>query len=211
MKKILFVISLAVSLFLGGCRSAKTVTEVNGDWSVMTMPFKINIEGSVSPSGKAYFMKDSCIYLSVRFFGMEVVSFYANNDSAFFYDKTHNILVADALGKDPVTGKKLTADRLQEILLGVGRYAKDYTFKSPGAILSVIPEEERRLPGGNIVEKWKFEAASIKEGKGMCASLTWNPDDVKWDNGTMPQWKRPARPKTVMGIDDIYLLFSASN
>lgn len=208
MKNCAAYICILLSIILAGCHSSKQIVEPKVEWNELTLPFKLNIEGSVSPGGKAYFQRDRDIHLSVRYFGMEILSFYANTDSVFLYDKTHNILIEDALGNNPLTHRKMTINQLQDFLLGINEYALDIDFHLYPITINIQPNEIIENKGNRMVGKWDIDVHDVQKVQVANANLVWNYNNSAYNETSVPRWKRPTNPKQVLQIKDIYRLLT---
>ena len=93
--------------------------ETFGQWESLEVPVTLGIAGGrgISMSGKAYFVKDSELLVSLRMLGFEVGQLYANTDSVFFVDKYHKIYISEPMSR--LSGSLgLTLGDLQGYLLG---------------------------------------------------------------------------------------------
>lgn len=78
----------------------KTVIEQNAtDWNVISVPVKLELKSpaNISASARAYVCRDSSIYFSVRFLGMEIAMIDITNDSIIAVDKYHKYYAAERL------------------------------------------------------------------------------------------------------------------
>ena len=203
MKKLLPAI-LLICLLMAGCKTSRQPATATFDWQRAEIPFKLNVPLAVKPSGKAWMVRDSSIYLSVRVFGMEMMSFYANNDSAFLYDKTKNTLVCGPLGKHPVTGDRLNAGTLQNLMLGIDLNTPRIDLKVHSFDFVITPLAYSKVANDQLVETWQIRMIELTRQLATEASLTWNYSQVNWQPDHVQQWKRPSKPKQTLGIDDLY-------
>ncbi len=89
-----------------------------GEWASVRVPFSMKIDGMrMSLSGNAYIVRDSLIYLSAKFLGMEVGVVAITPDEVTVVDKYHRIYLAEPTST--LTGIfPLTIANIQDILLG---------------------------------------------------------------------------------------------
>lgn len=202
-KNLLILLSL---LFLYSCRSNQTVFESVTEWNSLKIPFKIDTNAGFSPSGEAFFNRNKDIYISMKYFGFEILSMYANNDSVFVYDKTHNILIADVLGTNPLTKKKLNINQLQDLILGIDKYAVDYHFSHQSVNIDIIPALINDNQSNRNVLQWDFSVTGNDSAKTISGDLKWNYSGASINPEKMKVWNRPSRPKYILGIDGLYKL-----
>lgn len=207
MRKYLLLLSLFLCL-LTGCRTTKNVTVMHPatDWATLSVPFKLNIYGNISPSGKGYFVRDESIYLSVRYFGMEVMSFYANNDSCFVYDKTQGTLIACELGNNPYTHSKMNVNDLQDILLCLNGNNSPINLNLSALNINLSAIKETLTNGTAVDMGWKATLENNDTNRTLEADLEWNNSNASINPESLPQWKRPAKPKRVVGLNDLYYM-----
>lgn len=201
--KRLFLFLAVVSVLLTGCRSSKTLLEPLTEWNSMSIPFKLEIDGSYSPSGKAYFVRDISVYMSVRVFGMEMLSFYAVSDSVFLWDKTNNILIADRLGVNPLTGKQLTVGQLQDFLLGTGHYATTLNLKLEPLEIKLTPTGMVKLGDTNQTSQWDYTVVNNTTSRNLTGNLKWNYGAVEINPSKLPEWRKPRNPKQILRLNSL--------
>ncbi len=91
----------------------------SGNWTSVEMPVNIRLSApkSFSFSGRATFVKGREIYISLRFFGVEVGQLYASDDSVFVVDKFHKYCIVESF-RSLAASTGLTLADLQGYLLG---------------------------------------------------------------------------------------------
>ena len=198
------ILFLLVLLALSGCKSSKSLTSPTVEWTKASVPFKLNIEGNISPSGKVYMARGESIYISVKYIGMEVMSFYADNDSVFLYDKMQNVLVADRLGNNPITGKQMDVNQLQDLLFGMGSSGRPLQLKVKNLDIFLTPKDITRTKSVSLTGQWDILVRNRNTGKEMKAQMKWNYSEADWDPSKINIWKRPSKPKITVGIDQLY-------
>lgn len=205
MKKSIIGLIAIFGLLLYGCKSTRqAISFIPSDWTAATIPFKLNIEGNLSPSGKAYFEKDQSVYLSVRYLGMEVLSVYADNDSVFMYDKMNGVLVGEKLGKNPYTGKRLDAGQIQDLLIGSNR--NDKAIKLNIASLGINLTVGEKI--NSLITRWDANVINHKTGREMNANLTWNYAGADWNPSNISKWKKPSKPKRRVELENLLIALS---
>lgn len=137
--KLCRVLMSAMTLIAIGCSSSRTavsdetaasgnepvqrrfenVVELQRPWSQLQVPVKLSITRPTkfSISGRMYMIRDKRIYLSMRFFGMEVATLDIQSDSIHFYDKYHKKYVADDISSI-LAGASVSISDIQDLLLG---------------------------------------------------------------------------------------------
>lgn len=96
----------------------KTVIEQNTtDWNVISVPVKLELKSpaNISASARAYVCRDSSIYFSVRFLGMEIAMIDITNDSIIAVDKYHKYYAAERL-TDVLANVSFDINSFQSIL-----------------------------------------------------------------------------------------------
>lgn len=196
---------IILCLLAAGCKTTHRQLSASVEWTTAEVPFKLDVPMAIKPSGKAWMVRDSSIYMSVRVFGMEVMAFYANNDSAFLYDKTKNTLVCGKLGADPTTGLKLNANSLQNLLLGIDLHQPQINLSMHSMSFILTPGS---VADHKYIESWNARMIEHQKQLTADATLRWNLDQAKWNVDNVPAWKKPSKPKQILGIDDFYLLLT---
>ncbi len=149
-----------------------------GAWTDVSMPVKLQISQPkrISLSATAKMIRGKALSISVRVFGFEVGSLYADNDSVIVVAKVNDMYCSEALGAITDTYGLTLAD-IQSALLGQvftpgsGVLASDdfkrYAVELGESTLSLTP---KKLPKGLA---WTF-AAALGEGAPSLRSLTVN-------------------------------------
>ena len=78
----------------------KSVIEKNNtEWEVISVPVKLELKSpsNLSASARAYICRDSSIFFSIRFLGMEVAAIDITTDSIIAVDKYHKYYAAERL------------------------------------------------------------------------------------------------------------------
>lgn len=201
MRKILYIIFLG--WIMASCHTPHKLTEDSGTIQTFTIPFKLTISGNMSANGKAYMQLDKDIYLSIRFMGMEVVSFYANSDSVFLYDKLHHTLIADKLGINPNTNKQMSINELQDFLFGVDSYARNFAFRIDESTIFLDPGKLKTLGLNKYLDQWNFIVRNETLRLGFQGKLTWDYNKMEINPSRVQEWKKPRNPKNTIGIKDL--------
>lgn len=212
MKKIIFLFILITVLSLSSCRSSKSSVSTVSNWTEAVIPFKLNIGGtaSLSASGKAYLAKNESTYLSIRFLGIEMFSLYANNDSVWIYDKTSGTLLEGPLGHLQGHRKKLNQQEIQKILFGVGEYGKSIDLSIDQCNISLKSSNYMATPLGLSASEWTGEAILPRQELDATANLNWDFSKSDWNPDHLPEWKKPSKPKKILGTSDFINLLMNS-
>lgn len=137
-RKLLLISILTLPLLFSSCHSTKTaatgqqdeqfastddrlksvISKSDTEWNVISVPVKLELKQpkSMSASGRAYIQRDSSIYISVRFLGMEVAVADINNDSIIVLDKVHRYYAAERL-TDIFANVQFDINSIQSLLL----------------------------------------------------------------------------------------------
>lgn len=88
-------------------------------WSDIYMPVTLSVSSpmDMSISGRATFIRDSEIHLSLRMIGIEVAVIYINNEKIYIIDKFNKRYIEDSLSKLP-GDLPVTVSNIQDMLLG---------------------------------------------------------------------------------------------
>ena len=205
MSRYIWIIFTITIMLLSSCNKQNIPQQPVQEWGNITVPFKISQHEGISASGKAYMVRNEYIYASIRMLGIEFISFYANNDSVFFYDKTHKTLVSGSLGKNPLTNKRLDINQLQDLLLGINESQSNMVFNPGNFIITIRPlnlENHHRFVSG-----WKATVVDNYIKSGTEIILRWNLDDIIYDKDALPRWKKPAVKETI-SIEELPTILS---
>lgn len=159
-----------------------------GTWTDVSMPVRLQLTApkNLSISGTAKMRRNEFIHISVRFFGIEVGSLYADNDSVQIYAKAFDdIYYAESLG---VLSQRfgLTLGDLQSLMLGQAFNAGSGTIKATdaagfdiadagdiiGAGVDAFSFSPKKLPQGI---EWQYIAAVESGAAPVLAALTVKP------------------------------------
>ena len=163
-----------------GITSASTpaaVTPGAGDaatWHDLYIPVTVELRKPVamSASGRVTMVRDSAIFVSMRVFGMEVATIYANTDSVIVADKYHSYVYSEPLSA--ITARDgLTMADLQDILLG----RKEVPQSCPASV--TLAPAVACGPGGTMSPEVTIAAAL--GGKDVTAALRWDTRKAQWD------------------------------
>lgn len=210
MRKTLILFLILSGIILHGCRTGRQVVMPGTtEWDKAVIPFKLHIDGNISLSGKAYFTRGKSIYISVRYIGMEVMSVYADNDSAYLYDKTNGILVCEPLGRNPLTGKRLDANQLQDLLLCATGNGSQIELSSDILEIKFSPIDLLGQLDNNLISSWTAKVINTRTLQDLNASLVWNFNGADWTAYDIPVWKRPLKPKRSLSLNDMLLVLSS--
>ena len=88
-------------------------------WSDIYMPVTLSVSSpmDMSISGRATFIRDSEIHLSLRMIGIEVAIVYINNEKIYIIDKFNKRYIEENLSKLP-GDLPVTVSNIQDMLLG---------------------------------------------------------------------------------------------
>lgn len=137
LRHIIIIIAMAFAMTaLQGCHSTKSAVSttisddteaelfarlISGykDWNDIYMPVTLSVSSpvDVSISGRATFISDSEIYISLRMIGIEVAVVYINNEKLFIIDKFHKIYMEESLDRLP-GDIPVNISNLQDMLIG---------------------------------------------------------------------------------------------
>lgn len=205
MRKFILLLPIFI-LVLSGCKTSRSNVALKPDvtWTTLAVPFKLNILDGPSPSGKGYFVRDESIYLSIRYFGMEMMSFYANNDSCYVYDRSN--LIACPFGTNPITHRKMGVNDLQDILLGLNPDAKPMSLNLLSLIINLAPIYLDQSDGVASFSGWEAIVQNLDTHTQIEASLKWDFGSADNSPESIRQWNRPKKPKNIYGLNELYYL-----
>lgn len=156
-------------------------------WDGIKIPFSAHIDGmKVSLSGTAYLVRDSVIYLSARFLGMEVGVLSLTSESITVIDKVHRIYLIEPV--DSIIGLfPLTIGNIQNLLIG-------HCF---------IPGDNAASGGKKLRENMSLNyesgmlEASPRRLKGLLSSLSCS---FVFDNSSLSRFTASMSGKTVSAL-----------
>ncbi|MDE5912014.1 MAG: DUF4292 domain-containing protein [Muribaculaceae bacterium] len=189
------LLTIIVALASAGCKSHKknvettlqpvAETEQAATWRNIYAPVAVDIlqPAQFSTSGRMTMVRGESIYLSLRMFGMEVGSAFADNDRAVLAMRMPKKMVMELPVVEMLRRGGMTLADVQDALLG-----------DPGA-LARLPEavscnadvDDRKA----VVE---FHATYA--GKPLGLRLTWSLDKAEWDAASPRQWSEPGSDYT---------------
>ena len=100
-------------------RLREVILRNSNEWTTVSVPVKFELKSpaNISASAKAYLQRDSSIYFSVKFFGMEVAVLDIRNDSIIALDKYHKYYAAEKIS-DLLANISFDINSMQSLLLG---------------------------------------------------------------------------------------------
>lgn len=100
-------------------RLKEVISRNSAEWNTVSVPVKLELKSpaGISASAKAYLQRDSSIYFSVKFFGMEVAVLDIRNDSIIALDKYHKYYAAEKIS-DLLSNISFDINSMQSLLLG---------------------------------------------------------------------------------------------
>lgn len=190
-----------------------------GKWESLEIPIGITLDGekTFSLSGKAYFINNRELLISLRMMGFEVAQIYADTDSVFLLEKYHKFYLAESMKK---LGSELgvTIGDLQGFMLGqpssplkdTQNFSVFYKWDKKNAMLYGVGFLRNGEPAAgcsyeSIVETEHGPLASKIEfaatlGEYECGgTLTYKPAQAKWNSITEPlKFKHPGKDYKLM-------------
>lgn len=199
MKTLRFILPLLFALGLAACHSShKSVSPTDNDkkWHTLELPVKLRLESpaEISLSGKAMFVNDSLIYVSLRMLGMEVAYAYADADSAILCDRFHKIYLSEPVSRF-IPARMATIKCLQDIMAGqnIPAQLKDH-IRTSG---------QTDTPAG--IRYSNINVTTDINQKKFSATLEYNYDKAKWDDSgfsipkvRLPKNARKADPQALL-------------
>ena len=153
-------------------------------WTNVQMPVKLSLAKprNFNVSGRATMVRGRQIYLSLRFFGMEVATVNITPDSVTVADRFHKLLFTESTAK--VMGSTgLDLNVIQDLILGM-----DPSMDNPLEILNGSGDKVVTVKFSNFFETPAGEMASLIEALGKIkkttveVSLEWSPKRAKWND-----------------------------
>lgn len=97
----------------------KSVGELYLPWQQLKVPVsvKLNAPKSLSISGTAEMVRDSSVFISLKFIGMEVAWLYVSNDNIILADKMNKRYISESPARF-LGGFKVTTSNIQDLLIG---------------------------------------------------------------------------------------------
>lgn len=88
-------------------------------WHSLSVPVKVELKSPsrLSLSGRAYMVKDSLVYISMRVLGFEVACMHVTRDSVYCVDKVHRLAVVEGIDR-LCSNADITLGQLQSLLIG---------------------------------------------------------------------------------------------
>ena len=132
------------------------------NWQDVSMPVKVqlNSPSKLSVSGNLKMIRDKALYISLRVFGIEVASVYADNDTILVYAKVNDKYFAESLAKAKARYGFSLSD-IQSLLLGQaftpGEGALLHSTRSRYKVEAIA----ETIPGNDYV--FSFEPADLPE------------------------------------------------
>lgn len=126
-----------------------SLTERYGDWKDVKVPLKLRLKSptSFNISGNMTMVKDESIYLSLRFFGMEVASVMVTTDSVYALYKMDKIYMAEDISA-AIEDFPAAVGNLQSLLMGQAFQLGEYGLQASRCSLAGTGREWMITPGG---------------------------------------------------------------
>lgn len=214
------IICFAVCLLaLAGCKSSqKTVapgdesSQSDVPWTDVQIPVKVALSNPVkiSASGTLSMIYGKSIRLSIKFFGMEVASAYADHDTLVVM--TPGVHFAESFGLvSSRTG--LTLEGLQTLLLGQKLHGskevvprnEDFLIRRRGTVVASFSFADFCVTQGGPVAGEISATATIGRNQ-VDALLTTNPRRAQWDRDITIQPLKIPRDSRPCTAEDIFKL-----
>ena len=153
-------------------------------WTNVQMPVKLSLAKprNFNVSGRATMVRGQQIYLSLRFFGMEVATVNITPDSVTVADRFHKLLFTESTSK--VMGRTgYDINTMQDIILGM-----DPSIENPLEIENGFGNKVGTIKFSDFVETPAGVMASVIEADGKIkktdveVSLEWNPKRAQWND-----------------------------
>lgn len=143
------------------------------EWSTLSVPVKIELTQPkrFSISGRAYMERDKSVFISLKFFGMEVGTIFIDNDSLFVTEKIHKYYVAEGV-KSLLGGYPLTVADIQSLLLG-------QPFMAGKGRLSVADRQSLQICDAPVSSTWTITPPAPADGIDYTFSLSMLSDRLE--------------------------------
>lgn len=167
-------------------------------WTNVYASVNLNISRpmSLGCSGKLTMQYGEYVHVSMRFLGMEVAAFYADNETVYFVDKYHRYLFAEPLAN--LLGDAygyLTLKDIQQIILGQTLLESDDT-------VTILPSRYVDTADGLAVASQINITATPPQGT-IEASMSWNPNSATWNDPNRKASFKVPDNYTRLGADDL--------
>lgn len=195
LRKLIIPVMAIVALMAGGCKSHKQKAEavqaaelIEAEpvgWRNVYAPVSVDIiqPAQFSSSGRMTMVRGESIYLSLRMFGMEVGSVYADGDRAVMAMRMPKKMLMELPVMDLFIRGGMTLTDVQEALLG-------------------NPEALAKLPSAVSYDADVTDDEAVVElhatyaGKPLGVRLTWNLRRAEWDSASPRKWSEPGSDYT---------------
>lgn len=97
----------------------RTVIDSYGDWSRLRVPVTLSLRQpkNIAISGTAIMERGKSVFISLKYFGIEIGNLYVTDDSIMVVDKVHKAYVGESVGHF-LSGFDVNVSNLQDLLLG---------------------------------------------------------------------------------------------
>lgn len=176
LRLLLFAILMTALTAIQGCRSSKSFVSASlsddteaelydrlisdyKPWDDIYMPVTLSMSSpeGMSVSGRATFIRDSVIHLSLRMLGMEIAVVYVNNEHIYIIDKFNKRYIEESLSRLP-DDLPVNVANLQDMLLGRAFL--------PGADSLTQADISKFFLAGSKGQTWTLTPLSQSKGAG---------------------------------------------
>lgn len=167
---------------------SKTVDKSEStQWVNVQMPVKLSLEQprNFGVSGRATMVRGQLVYLSLRFFGMELATVRVTPDSVVVADRIHKYLFAESTAK--VTAKTgYDINDIQDIILGM-----DKSLDNPLQIENGSGNKVATVEFSQYVDTPVGKMAALITAEGVIkevnvkGSLEWTPKRAQWNDASL--------------------------
>lgn len=196
-ERLLIILVAALALMAGGCKSHKKAAEAqavapapmaeveDAVWKNVYAPVSIEIFQPMqfAASGRITMVRGASIYLSMRMFGMEVGSAFADPDRAVMTVRMPKKMMMELPIIDLLRKGGMSFAEVQEALMG----NEEALAKLPASVSYKADVTDRE----SVVELQATYA-----GKRVGVRLTWNLRQAEWDVKSPRQWSEPGSDYT---------------
>lgn len=184
-KTLTYLATIILAVTFTACHSSKRAADSQAEnWHTISVPVKIAATSPVkaSLSGKAFFVNDSLINISLRMIGMEIGVLNITRDTITCLDRFHDYIIEESMANiHKTTG--LTFHDIQQIALG-----RDQLPAKLKKSISLTADTDT-INGGLVPKSVSLEA--IYKDRIMGGTITYTPAKAVIDTQQAPRWKRP--------------------
>lgn len=151
-----------------------SLTARYGDWHDVKVPVKVRLKSptSFNISGNMTMVKDESIYLSLRFFGMEVASVMITSDSVYALYKMDKIYMAEDIS-EAIDDFPAAVGNMQSLIMGQAFKLGQYSIEASQCSLAGTGREWLITPGGAPVGVNYEFAVALPDNQVRTMSVTF--------------------------------------